>query len=83
MKVQSLNRVASEATLKILTGLYKMPVVGVSDIQKWIGYQQSGVYKAIDRMKGMGILEPVKSGDKSYAQKWIYKEYLNLFAEDI
>ena len=82
MKVQKLNRVASEATLKILTGLYKMPVVGVSDIQKWTGYQQSGVYKAIDRMKDMGILEPIKTGDKPYAQKWVYREYLNLFSEE-
>ena len=82
MKVQKLNRVASESTLKILTGLYKMPVVGVSDIQKWTGYQQSGVYKAIDRMKDMGILEPIKTGDKPYAQKWVYREYLNLFSEE-
>lgn len=82
MKVQKLNRVASEATLKILTGLYKMPIVGVSDIQKWTKYQQSGVYKAIDRMKDMGILEPIKTGDKPYAQKWVYREYLNLFSEE-
>lgn len=82
MKVQKLNRVASEATLKVLTGLYRMPVVGVADIQKWTGYQQSGVYKAIDRMKDMGILEPIKSGNRPYSQKWVYREYLDLFNED-
>lgn len=82
MKIQKLNRVASEASLKILLELYKMPIVGVGDIKKWIGYTDKGCYNAIERMEGLGILEPIKKGENVYAQKWSYKRYLDLFGEE-
>lgn len=79
MKIQGLNRVASEASLKILMGLYRMPIVGVGDVECWTGYTKRGCYKAIERMEGLGILEPVKEGENVYAQKWEYRRYLDLF----
>jgi len=82
MKIQRLNRVASEASQKILIELYKMPIVGVGDIKKWTGYTDRGSYKAIDRMEELGILEPIKKGDNVYAQKWTYRRYLDLFNEE-
>ena len=81
MKIQRLNRVASEVSQKILIELYKMPIVGIGDIKKWTGYTERGCYKAIERMEKLGILEPVKKGDNVYAQKWAYHKYLDLFNE--
>jgi Fic family protein len=79
VKVQRLNRTASEATIKVLENLYKMPIVGIADIMKWTGYTNKGGYKVVERLIEMEILSPLKSGDNIYAQKWAYKEYLDLF----
>ena len=78
-KVQILNRTASEATVKVLENLYKMPIAGIADIVKWTGYSERGGYKVIGRLVSMGILSPVKVGDNVYGQKWIYDDYLSLF----
>jgi Fic family protein len=78
-KVQSLNRTASETTVKILKNLYKMPIAGIADIAEWTGYTRRGAYNAIERLVNMDILRPLKSGGVTYAQKWIYLDYLNLF----
>jgi len=78
-KVQMLNRTASEATVKVLENLYKMPIAGIADIVKWTGYTERGGYKVIERLVDMGILKPMKAGDNVYAQKWIYGDYLTLF----
>ena len=81
-KVQMLNRTASEATVKVLDGLYRMPIVGIADIVSLTGYTEKGGYKAIDRLVAMGILQPMKKGDNVYGQKWAYAEYLALFASE-
>lgn len=78
-KVQMLNRTASEATVKVLENLYKMPIAGIADIVKWTGYTERGGYKVIERLVSLGILSPMKPGDNVYAQKWVYKDYLTLF----
>lgn len=78
-KVQMLNRTASEATVKILEQLYKMPIAGIADIVKWTGYTERGGYKALERLVDLDILVPMKTGENIYAQKWIYKDYLDLF----
>jgi Fic family protein len=78
-KVQALNRTASEATIKVLENLYKMPIAGIADIVKWTGYTERGGYNTIERLVKMGILLPRKQGDSVYAQKWVYADYMNLF----
>lgn len=78
-KVQMLNRTASEATVRVLENLYKMPIAGIADIVKWTGYTERGGYKVIERLVKMSILKPMKAGDNVYAQKWIYGDYLALF----
>jgi Fic family protein len=80
-KVQTLNRTASESTINILDNLYKMPIVGIADIIKWTNYTSRGAYKSVNRLVEMGILYPVKSGEGIYAQKWIYKDYVELFED--
>ena len=78
-KVQMLNRTASEATVKVLENLYKMPIAGIADIVKWTNYTERGGYNVINRLVAMEILVPLKSGEGVYAQKWVYKSYLDLF----
>lgn len=78
-KVMQLNRTASEATIKVLDNLYKIPIVGIADIVKWTGYTERGGYKVIERLVNMNILKPLKTGENVYAQKWVYVEYLSLF----
>lgn len=79
MKVQQLNQKSSESTMKVLMGLYGMPIVGIADVVKWTGFSQRGAYKLIDRMIEMGILYPVKQGEEVYGQKWTYRDYLAAF----
>lgn len=78
-KIQALNKTASESTMKVLQGLYSMPIVGVADIVKWTGYSRTSAYTMIKRLCNMGILKPIKDGDGVYAQKWAYSDYLKLF----
>jgi Fic family protein len=82
LKVQMLNRSASKVTVKVLENLYKMPIAGIADITKWTNYTSRGAYKVIDRLLDMGILHPLKSGDNVYAQKWTYKNYIDIFNDD-
>ena len=81
-KVQMLNRTASEATVKVLENLYKMPIAGIADIVKWTGYTERGGYKVIERLVSLEVLSPMKPGNNVYAQKWVYKDYLALFDGD-
>lgn len=77
-KIQQLNEKASKSTAKALDGLYKIPIVGVSDIAKWAEITPRAAYGLIDRLVNMGILKPL-SEDGSYGQKWVYAEYLEIF----
>lgn len=79
MKIQQMNKAASESSMKMLVNLYKMPIVGVADVAKWTGHTRQGAYKDIERLIETGILTPMKQGDNIYAQKWKYAEYLTLF----
>lgn len=79
MKIQQMNKVTSESSMKILVNLYKIPIVGVADIAKWTGHTRQGAYKDINRLIETGILTPIKKGENIYAQKWKYAEYLSLF----
>lgn len=79
MKIQQMNKAASESSMKMLVNLYKMPIVGVADVAKWTGHTRQGAYKDIERLMEVGILTPMKQGENVYAQKWKYAEYLGLF----
>ena len=76
-KIKVLGKAVSQSTMTVLENLYKMPIVGISDIMKWTETSKPSGYKMIERLVNMGIL--VKLGDSAYAQKWYYKDYINLF----
>ena len=76
-KVKVLGKAVSQSTMNVLENLYRMPIVGISDIMKWTHTSKPSSYKMIERLINMGIL--VKLGDNSYAQKWYYKDYMDLF----
>ncbi|MDR3298116.1 MAG: Fic family protein [Candidatus Nomurabacteria bacterium] len=83
MKVQQLSQKASASTMKVLMGLYKMPIVGIADVVKWTGFSNKGAYNLIDRMVEMKILVPLKPNNGVvYGQKWSYKDYLESFSND-
>ena len=80
-KVQKLGRVSAPVTVEVLRNLYRLPTVGVADIAKWTGYTRQGAYKVIERLERMGILFPQREAD-SYGQKYIYREYVELFKDE-
>lgn len=77
-KVQQLGEKASKSTTKILDGLYKLPIVGISDIVKMSGLTRASAYSAIGRLVEMDILKPLPN-DSNYGKKWSYYKYLNMF----
>ena len=81
MKIQMLNRKASESSMKVLMNLFKMPIVGIGDVKKWTDYSDRGSYNVIERMEDLRILQPVKDIKNAYAQKWAYRKYLDIFNE--
>ncbi len=76
-KIQKLGRKSAESTLKIIRKLFGQPIVGVAEIRKWTGFTPQGAYNVIERLKDLGILEPL--GDADYGQKYIYADYYEIF----
>ena len=79
MKIQQMNKSASESSMKILVNLYRMPIVGVADVAGWTEHTRQGAYNDIKRLVEANILVPIKHGESVYAQKWSYADYLGLF----
>lgn len=80
VKIQTLGKRASESAAFVLPKLYAQPVVNISTVQKWTGFTRAGAQRVVDRFIKMGILSP-KDKDKKYGQSYIYKKYVNIFAE--
>lgn len=80
-KIQQLGKRAFESAMLIFPKLYGQPIVNVTLIQKWTGFNtRAGAQRVIDRFIEKKILVP-KDKDKKYGQSYVYKEYLNIFAE--
>lgn len=77
-KVQQLGEKASKSTTKILDGLYKLPIVGISDVVEMSGLTRASAYSAIDRLVEMDILRPLPN-ENNYGKKWSYYKYLSMF----
>jgi hypothetical protein len=75
--MQKLGKKSAESTLEIVRKLFGQPIVGVAEIMQWTGFTSQGAYNVIDRLRKLGILEPL--GDKDYAQKYVYADYYEIF----
>ncbi len=76
-KMQKLGTQSAESTLEVVRKLFSQPIVGVAEIINWTGFSPQGAYNMIERLKALGILEPL--GDAEYGQKYIYADYYRLF----
>lgn len=80
LKIHTLGKRSSESAALVLPKLYEQPIVNVATIQKWTGFSRVGSQSVINRFIEMGILTP-KDKDKKYGQSYIYKKYIDMFAE--
>jgi Fic family protein len=80
LKIQTLGKRASESAALVLPKLYEQPIVNVATVQKWTGFSRVGAQAVINRFIDKGILMP-KDKDKKYGQSYIYKKYVDIFAE--
>lgn len=80
LKIQTLGKRASESAAHVLPKLYEQPIVNVATIQKWTGFSRVGAQAVINRFIDKGILTP-KDKDKKYGQSYIYKRYVDIFAD--
>ena len=78
-KIQALGKTAAGSAMQVLMKLYSMPIVGIADIREWTGFTSQGGYKVINRLVELEILKPMAGEQGSYARKWVYKDYLDLF----
>ena len=78
LKIQSLNKTASESATKVLPFLFSLPIVKISTIQEWTGFSRQGSQNVIDRLIDIGILE-VKDIEQTYGKSYIYKRYIAIF----
>ena len=80
LKIQTLGKRASESAALVLPKLYEQPIVNVATVQKWTGFSRVGAQAVINRFIDKGILMP-KDKDKKYGQSYIYKKYVDIFAD--
>ncbi|KKT21100.1 MAG: Filamentation induced by cAMP protein Fic [Parcubacteria group bacterium GW2011_GWB1_43_8] len=80
LKINTLGKRSSESAVLVLPKLYEQPIVNVATLQKWTGFSRVGSQSVINRFIEMGILTP-KDKDKKYGQSYIYKKYIDMFAE--
>jgi len=82
IRIGKMNRTSYESASKILPRLFAQPIVTVSTMQAWVGFNtRSGAQKLIDRLVEAGILE-IKDESKKYGRSYIYKEYLEIFDKE-
>lgn len=80
MKIQHLGKRAAESAMIVMSKLYKQPITNVPVIQQWTGFSRPGGQEVINRFIKMKILSP-KDKDITYGQSYIYRDYLDIFAE--
>jgi Fic family protein len=76
-KMQKLGKQSAASTLEIVRKLFSQPIVGVAEIMKWTEFSHQGAYNMIERLKRLGILDPL--GKDDYGQKYVYADYYEIF----
>ena len=77
-KIQVLAKRESESGIKILSHLFKCPIVDTRRVMKWTGFTRAGSQKAINRFMDLKILFPHKTKN-TYGKSYIYRKYLSAF----
>ena len=77
-KIQALAKRESESGIKILSHLFKCPIVDTRRVMKWTGFTRAGSQKAINRFMDLKILFPHKTKN-TYGKSYIYRKYLSAF----
>jgi len=78
LKIQKLNKTASESAAKVLPELFALPIINTAKIMEWTGFTRAGAGNLINRFVDLGILKP-RHKDKKYGQSFEYFEYLKIF----
>lgn len=78
LKIQKLDKRASESAVKFLPKLFQMPIITAKKAQEWTEFSRAGSQKLIDRFVKMKILYP-REQEKKYSQSYIYKNYIDIF----
>ena len=79
-KVRGLGKRAAESAVTVLPRLYAQPIVNTNIVQQWTGFTRAGAQTVIERFIKLDILSP-KDKDKKYGQSYIYRKYVDLFAD--
>ena len=79
-KIHTFGKRAAESAMMVLPKLYEQPIIDVALVQAMTGFTRQGVQKVIDRFVDKKILYP-KNEDLKYGQSYVYREYLDIFAE--
>ena len=80
LKIQTLGKRAAESAGLVLPKLYSQPIINGRIVQEWTGFTPAGAQRVVDRFVNIGILKP-KDQDKKYGQSYMYKNYVDIFAE--
>lgn len=80
LKIQKLDKRASESAAEILPKLFKMPIINAKKVQEWTMFSRAGSQKFINRFVRMKILYP-REQEKKYSQSYIYKDYIDIFSK--
>ena len=79
-KIHTFGKRAAESAMMVLPKLYEQPIVNVALVQAMTGFTRQGVQIVLDRFVDKKILYP-KNEDLKYGQSYVYREYLDIFAE--
>ena len=77
-KIQTLAKRESESGIKILSHLFRYPIVNTRRVMKWTGFTRAGSQRAINRFMDLKILYPHKA-KSAYDKSYIYRKYLIAF----
>lgn len=79
-KLHALGKRAAQSAVRVLPKLYEQPIVNNALVCEWTGFSRQGADMVIKRFVDLGILHP-QDESKSYAQLYVYKNYLDIFTE--
>ena len=83
IKISKMNKTSAESAMKILPKLFAQPIVTVSAMQEWTGFNtRTGAQKLIDRFIEAGILE-IKDESQKYGRSYVYRTYLDIFEKGL